>query len=121
MKRTVCLLSLIAAALASPPAVMAAAIVKCVAPDGHVTLTDQPCSDGASTVRLDTDDDASARPPTEHVSAPHALPHSTAPARPATRRVSLPRDIATLKAARAQLLLMDGNEHPQRQPRLAVN
>ena len=56
MKRPVHLMSMIAAMVLAAPAAMAGNdIVKCVDGGGHVTLTDQPCGAGASTVRLEQD------------------------------------------------------------------
>jgi hypothetical protein len=130
MKRGVCKLSIVLAALAAAPAAWAEAeIVKCVAPDGHVTLTDQPCPAGSSVSRLEsgmsgssgaagsTSSGGGTTPAIEHYPAPHVLPR--APARTPSgkkaepRRVSaLTRDVATLKEAHAQLLLLEAASRP---------
>jgi hypothetical protein len=135
MKRPVCNVSILLAALVAAPAVWAEAeIVKCVAPDGRVTLTDQPCPAGSSVSRLESgmsgpsgssgssgSTGSGADPAVEHYPSPHALPR--APARPDAgkkaepRRVSMTRDVATLKEAHAQLLLLDAANRP----RLAAN
>lgn len=119
MKRHACQLSLIIAALAAAPAALAGApIVKCIAPDGQVTLTDQPCSDGAATVKLESGSDAqepaAPQPALQHFRAVRMLPPHAASSKPAPRRAALPRDVATLKEARAQLMLMDERgQHPR--------
>lgn len=114
MKRHLCL-SILCAALASfaPAAYAGTDIVKCVDGAGRVTLTDQPCDGGAATVRL------ASMPAEEAVNRVQAYPlaveHSVLPPPPARRRVMAPRakakplmrDVATLKAARANFLLMD--------------
>ena len=116
MKRHLCLSLIIAATtLGAPGAFAGSDIVKCVDGAGHVTLTDQACDGGATTVRL-----ASTVPaPAEE--APRAEPHPLAaeyvalPPPPVQRR-HLParvkakpmmRDVATLKEARAHFLMLD--------------
>ncbi|OON62206.1 hypothetical protein B0920_01600 [Massilia sp. KIM] len=120
MKRILCQLSLIAATAAAAPAVLAGnAILKCIDRDGHVTLTDQACAEGSTTVRM------------VHMPAPaHAEPvqpypmtaerSSMPPPRAEIRRAApsrvkakpMQRDVATLKAARAQFLLGDSSVRP---------
>jgi hypothetical protein len=116
MKRHACQISLIAALLAAPAAWAGSDIVKCVDRGGHVTLTDQPCEDGAAGVRLSTGNAAdgapqAASPAVEHFPAPRELPRSgprSGPRRPPeAKRIKLSRDAVTLKEARAQLLLLD--------------
>jgi hypothetical protein len=145
MKRRVCTTSILLAALAAAPAVWAGPeIVKCVAPSGHITLTDQPCPAGSTVTHLESSaqgvyrssgasgssgsagatgsgsDDGQA-PALEHYQAPHALPRAPARApagkKAEPRKVSMTRDIATLKEARAQWLLQDAGTRP----RLAAN
>lgn len=118
------------AALAATPAALAASeIMKCVDSAGHVTLTDQRCESGARATRLLV------------VAAPEAEPgEPPAPPQPgAVQRYEAPpamlrqqewrprvqhrdrplaRDVATLKAARAQLMLIDADRHPR--PQLAT-
>lgn len=119
MKRHTCHLCLIIAALAAAPAALAGSqVVKCIDSSGNVTLTDQPCADGAATVAVDSGaaQEAAPAPAVEHFAAPRALPRQGAWTRPAPKRMALARDVATLKAARAQLLLLDGTaraQHPQ--------
>ncbi len=116
MKRHLCL-SLLCAALAAP-AFAGADIVKCVDESGRVTLTDQPCDGGAATVRL------ASMPADEGVTRvqpyPLVVEHAVLPP-PPQRRVMAPRvkakpltqDVATLKAARANFLLMDAGGKQQ--------
>ncbi|MBQ5949858.1 DUF4124 domain-containing protein [Massilia sp. ST3] len=119
MKRILCQLSLLAAATAAAPAVLAGNdIVKCIDSAGHVTLTDQPCGDGTTTVRM------ANMPAAEGVSTAQPYPltverSSVPPARAAERKAPrrakakpMQRDVATLKEARAQFLLLDsGAKH----------
>lgn len=112
MKRHLCL-SILCVALSAPAAYAGTDIVKCVDSLGRVTLTDQPCDGGAATVRL------ASMPADEGVNRvqpyPLAVEHSVLPPPPVQRRVMAPRvkakpltrDVATLKAARANFLLMD--------------
>jgi hypothetical protein len=120
MKRRVCTTSILLAALAAAPAVWAGPeIVKCVAPSGHITLTDQPCPAGSTVTHLessaqgvyrssgasgssgsagatgsgsDSDSDAGAAPVLEHYQAPHALPR--APARAPAGKKAEPRKVS---------------------------
>jgi hypothetical protein len=123
MKRLASQLTLVFAAVAAAPAALAGSeILKCVDAGGHVTLTDQPCESGAHATRL-----VSVAAPEAHVAAneaqplavqryeaPHALQRQQAwrPHVPqAQRDRPLARDVATLKAARAQLLVIDADRH----------
>ena len=91
---------------AAAPAAMAGDIVKCVAADGHVTLTDQPCSSGASTVPLEQD--KAVAPVVQRHVLPAAALRQGAWKRPdLSRPVPLTRDVATLKAARRTLMMQD--------------
>ncbi|MDB5745762.1 MAG: hypothetical protein JWP72_610 [Massilia sp.] len=121
----------LAAFAAAPAALAGSEILKCVDSAGHVTLTDQPCEGGARATRLVS----SAAPdiaPTEtpvQGAQPQALTvqrHEAPPAmlrqqdwrpRVANRDRPLARDVATLKAARAQLMLIDADRQPR--PQLA--
>lgn len=112
MKRHLCL-SMFCVALAAPAAHAGTDIVKCVDGAGRVTLTDQPCEGGATTVRL------ASMPAAEGVTRvqpyPLAADSATLPPPAVHRRIAAPRakarpltrDVATLKAARAQFLLGD--------------
>jgi len=124
MKRLATQLSIVFAAIAAAPAALAGSeVLKCVDVEGHVTLTDQPCESGARMTRL-----VAAAAPENEAEAPAAV---AAPQAPAARRYEAPpalqgqhawrpriaaqtdrplaRDVATLKAARAQLLLIDSD------------
>ena len=121
MKRPIRQLCLIIAALAAAPVALAGSpILKCIDSSGHVTLTDQPCTDGATTVQVEaeTEPQAAQAPAVEHFAAPRAMPRHAAWTQPAPKRMALAHDVATLKAARAQLLLLDGESRIQH-PRLA--
>ena len=112
MMRSITLINVLAALAMAAPAAMAGNIVKCVDPDGHVTLTDQPCASGASTVRLEQE--RTAPLPQRHV-LPAAELRQGAWRRPdLSQPVPLKRDVATLKAARRMLMLQDAK------PRLAA-
>jgi len=119
MKRPLRLLSMIAAAAlsaaaAAPAAMAGSEIVKCIDASGQVTLTDQPCAAGTSTVRLTNDPpsaSASTSAPSPSVER-HLLP--TAGLRqaalqrpPVVRAAPLSRDVATLKAARRMMMLQE--------------
>lgn len=110
MKRTARLMSIIAAAVLAAPAAMAGAdVVKCVDSSGHVTLTDQPCDSGSVTVRLGQEaaQNTEQATPRRYVLPAVDLCHD-AWKRPAVERpVPLSRDVATLKAARRTLLMLD--------------
>jgi hypothetical protein len=115
MKRHACHISLIAALLAAPSAWAGSDIVKCIDRGGHVTLTDQPCEDGAAALRVSTGNDSAPvvspaverYPAVEHFRAPPAVPRAAARKKPAIKPAGLSRDALTLKEARAQLLLLD--------------
>jgi hypothetical protein len=110
MKRQIVWMSIAGAVLAAPAAMAAGGndIVKCVDSSGHVTLTDQPCEAGATTVRLDQDS-----APQRHVLPAADLRHEAWKRPAAARPAPLSRDVATLKAARRMLMLQDAR------PRLA--
>ena len=111
MKRHFCL-SMFCAALAAPAAFAGSDIVKCVDDEGRVTLTDQPCDGSAATVRLASTPLEESAPRVQ--AYPIAVEHGVLPP-PPQRRVMAPRvkakpltqDVATLKAARANFLLID--------------
>ena len=132
MKRLASQLSLVIAALAAAPAALAGSdILKCVDGAGHVTLTDRTCESGTRVTRLvsgGTQESASDTPAAGSEAQPLTVQRHEAPpalVRQQTWRPRLPngdralaRDVATLKAARAQLLLIDA-ERPSR-PTLAT-
>jgi hypothetical protein len=114
MKRPVTLLSMlatlvVAVPLAAPVAMAGSEIVKCVDASGHVTLTDQPCDGGAATVRLTAgpEQDAPAATPQRHVLPAVDLRHDAWRRPAAARPATLALDVATLKAARRTLLMLD--------------
>lgn len=113
--RILCLAGL--AGMAATPAALAnGGIVKCIGAGGHVTLTDTACPAGERSVTLLPGAQSAA--PTEAQPLPSAARSLAAPARAAIARAplarldppsrSLTRDVATLKAARQAMLLMDG-------------
>lgn len=115
MKRHLCL-SILAAALAVPAAPVAFAgadIVKCVDGAGRITLTDQPCDSGATMVRMantPADDRVSRAEPYPLAAERAVLPPPPAKRRHAPARVKarpMTGDVLTLRAARAQFLLLD--------------
>lgn len=89
-------------------------VVKCTDPDGHVTLTDQPCKNGAEQTPVMAPADPAA-PRRAAVAAPTeryqitALPppHQAVQVRRTPPGRVLARDVATLKAARLNLLQID--------------
>ncbi|QOL48049.1 DUF4124 domain-containing protein [Massilia litorea] len=130
MKRLASQLTLVFTAIAAAPAALAGSeILKCVDAGGHVTLTDQPCEGGSQATRLvsvagseSTQPAADVRSPAvQRYEAPHALQRQQA-WRPRVAEVKtdrpLARDVATLKAARAQLLVIDADRHAR--PTLAT-
>lgn len=113
--RILCLAGL-AGMSAAPSALANGGIVKCIGADGHVTLTDTACPAGERSVTLVPG--AQSAPAAEPQPLPSTAHGLAAPARAATGRAplarldppsrSLTRDVATLKAARQAMLLMDG-------------
>ena len=126
-------LRLTLAALAAAPAALAGSeILKCVDGAGNVTLTDQPCESGARATRMTLASPSPSGSPAAQDADPaivDATPaadahpmavqrfaasprmqqqHDWRPRMPPRDR-PLARDVATLKAARAQLLLSDAD------------
>jgi hypothetical protein len=129
MRLRACQLCLIVSAATAAPAALAGHdIMKCIDSTGHVTLTDQPCEAGSTAVRLSiqpslppavTAVQLHAVPAVRYVPPPPRLQNGKWRPPQARERAPLARDVATLKAARAQQLLLDeGKGH---QPKLAVN
>ncbi|MEW6369845.1 MAG: DUF4124 domain-containing protein [Pseudomonadota bacterium] len=140
MKRLASQLSLMLAALAAAPAALAGTeILKCVDRAGHVTLTDQPCEGAARATRMTpgsasesasyggsgatsaTGSGSGAEPQAAPLQRYAATPtmhrqQDWRPRMPARDR-PLARDVATLKAARAQMMLLDAD---RQQPQLAT-
>lgn len=131
MKRLASQLSLVFAAIAATPAALAGSeVLKCVDAGGHITLTDQPCESGSRVTRLSSGgepESAPAAPATaSQAQAVTVQRYEAAPtlerqhawrARVATQDRPLASDVATLKAARAQLMLIDADR--QARPTLA--
>jgi hypothetical protein len=128
MKRLASQLTLVFAAIAAAPAALAGSeILKCVDAGGHVTLTDQPCESGARATRLVSNAAPESAPVSGEVhplavqryeaSVAMQRQHNWRPRVPQNDR-PLARDVATLKAARAQLLLIDADRHAR--PTLAT-
>jgi hypothetical protein len=137
MKHPACHFCLIAAAMAAAPAAWSGPdILRCVDRDGRVTLTDQPCPAGSIVDKVvvpDAGGDAyggsgaagstgaggpqgpSAAPLPQHMPAPSLPPLQARPGEPA-RHAPMPGDAATLKAARAQMLIKDESAHQGAQP-----
>jgi hypothetical protein len=116
MKSPVKLLSMIAAAalsaaVAAPVATAGNEIVKCVDAHGHVTLTDQPCDSGSTTVRLSSESpqlQPQPQPqPQRHMAAPAELRHAGWKRPEVVREAPLSRDVATLKAAHRMMMLQE--------------
>lgn len=125
MKSPVRFLSILVATVLAVPA-LAGEIVKCVDTNGHVTLTDQACEAGNTSVRLASDGDDMA--PQHHTVAaanlravfkrPVTLTNGGAAGvagngGPGVAPVRLSLDVATLKAAHRTMLMQDAK------PRLA--
>ena len=134
MKRLASGLSLMLAVIAVTPAALAGSeILKCVDSSGHVTLTDQPCEGGSHGTRLVSSAAPDTAPPEASIHAAQPQPQAATVQRyeapPAMLRRQdwrprvpnrdrpLARDVATLKAARAQLMLSDAVRQPR--PQLA--
>jgi hypothetical protein len=143
MKRLASQLSLILAALAATPVALAGSdILKCVDGKGRVTLTDQPCEGGARSERmmaasalntagdsmLGSSDGGSTgsggdEPQSTVIVQRYAAhpsmerQHDWRPRVPKRER-PLARDVETLKAARAQMLLSESERQPR--PQLAT-
>jgi hypothetical protein len=126
------LLFSLAAMAAAPAALAGSEVLKCVDAAGHVTLTDQPCEAGARPTRLTSNaaqETAAAEPygqgthtqglAVQRYEAPPAMlrQQEWRPRMP-NRDRPLARDVATLKAARAQMMLLDADRHPR--PTLAT-
>jgi hypothetical protein len=112
MKSPVKLLSMIAAAalsaaVAAPVATAGNEIVKCVDAQGHVTLTDQPCDSGSTTVRLSSESPQLQPQPQRHMAAPAELRHAGWKRPEVVREAPLSRDVATLKAAHRMMMLQE--------------
>ena len=85
-------------------------INKCITPDGHVTLTDEVCPSDAQTVKVingaPDSDVAVARNGIEHYTVARIPARYSKLMRSAQPAGGLSLDVATLKAARANLQLL---------------
>lgn len=117
MKRQTALSILFLAALSFGSGASATSeINKCVSPGGQVTLTDEACPGDAQAVKLasqqaETDEPVLASPAVrtlmvERYALPRNPPRFSKPVRSAPAR-GLALDVATLKAARANMMLFD--------------
>ncbi|MES2322632.1 MAG: DUF4124 domain-containing protein [Pseudomonadota bacterium] len=89
-------------------------INKCVAEDGQVTLTDELCPADTRTVQEATDNAPAAQPTVlarhvEHYALPPKPLRLTKPVRGLAPARGLALDVATLKTARANLMLFDSS------------
>ncbi|MFC5512884.1 DUF4124 domain-containing protein [Massilia jejuensis] len=120
MKRLASQLSIVFAAIAAAPAALAGSeVLKCVDAGGHVTLTDQACDSGSRVTRLTSAGEPErAAAPAGEVQPVALQRYEASPTllRQQTWRPRVPRgdrplasDVATLKAARAQLMLIDAD------------
>ncbi len=127
MKRLASQLSLVFAAFAAAPAALAGSeVLKCVDAGGHITLTDQPCESGSRVTRLSNGSEPESAPAAADVQPVSVQRYEAAPAlvrqhtwrpRAAKNDRPLASDVATLKAARAQLILIDADR--THRPKLA--
>lgn len=119
MKRLASQLSLVFAAFAAAPAALAGSeVLKCVDAGGHVTLTDQACESGSRVTRLSSGSAPESAPAVAEMQPVAVQRYEAAPAlvrqhtwRPRVAKNDRPlaSDVATLKAARAQLMLIDAD------------
>src|SRR5450830_202114 len=123
--RRSCALAALAAVCAAPAALAYAGgdIVKCVAADGKVTLTDGDCNEGSSSVivpaaRPAASDDVVRPAPVRTALTVAPVDHDNwVDPRPAGKMFS--RDAATLRAARTSLQVLDEAASSARQQRMA--
>lgn len=106
---TAALSAALSTSLVAPSAMAGNEIVKCIDASGHITLTDQPCEAGNTTVKLSSETPL----PQRHVVTPAELRHEGWKRPQAVRSAPLSRDVATLKEARRTLMLNEAR------PRLA--
>jgi hypothetical protein len=100
-----------AALLLCAPAFAGADIFKCTGADGHVTLTDRPC-DGAAEATVLVAAAETAPAAVDRPARPYAagvlLPRRQPAYKPVPPSRIMARDVATLKAARITMQLLDG-------------
>ncbi|HZV63302.1 MAG TPA: DUF4124 domain-containing protein [Telluria sp.] len=113
---------LLAAWMAASAAFAGPDIVKCTDAAGHVTLTDEPCREGSQTLLVPgnaTPASADGEHPlavthivtSERVIAPPSAPRAATLVKKAGPERMLARDVLTLKAARAAMLLDNSARH----------
>lgn len=104
---------------------LASDINKCVAPSGTVTLTDGPCPTGENTVKIFSGPSDTPVAPTQALSTPERFTVGRLPPRYVTLGRSakpargLALDVATLRAARLNLHLLDNAADVLRSQRVA--
>ena len=104
---------------------LASDINKCVAPSGTVTLTDGPCPSGEETVKVFSGPSEVAVAPTQAAVMPERFtvgrlpPRYVTLARSAKPARGLALDVATLRAARLNLHLLDNAADVLRSQRIA--
>lgn len=108
------------AGMALTCAAFASDINKCVAPSGTVTLTDGPCANGEDTVKVFTGlSDTPTAPATERFTVGRLPPRFIAPVGAPKPARGLALDVATLRAARLHLHLLDNAADVLRAQRVA--
>ncbi len=111
------------ALLVTVPAFAGQEVLKCTDAEGNVTLTDRPCDGADDATVLVT---AGAPPPAVQRSParPYApgvlLPRRQPSYKPMPPSRIMSRDVATLKAARITMHLLDGPASPMQQQRIAA-
>jgi hypothetical protein len=113
----------IAALLMTVPAFAGQDILKCTDAEGKVTLTDRPCNgaDEASVLVTAADTPpAVQRSPARPYAPGVLLPRRQPSYKPLPPSRIMSRDVATLKAARITMHLLDGPASPMQQQRIAV-
>lgn len=104
---------------------LASDINKCVAPSGTVTLTDEPCPSGQDTVKVFSGPSDSPVIPAQAVATPERFTVGRLPPRFVTLGTNpkpargLALDVATLRAARLNMHLLDNAADVLRSQRIA--
>ena len=108
-------------------------IIKCVDAQGNVTLTDAACPGNAKAAVLVAGSDQTEAAPVigdmpeiesvaaERYSMPRIARRELPPLKPQSAMRPMARDVATLKAARANLMLLDSASQSLRAQRLALH
>lgn len=133
MKRTSIYRTIILAGMLATSAVSAGTeIVKCVDQDGKVTLTDAACpADAKTAVVFAGSNEPATAPPSgeppafmadaaERYTVPRIARRALPVVKPMSASGALSRDVATLKAARQNLRLLDSAAQAMRSQRVAL-